>query len=79
MIPSINADDFKIANQQGIDNHRKVADYFQTAAKYYLEAVRLNETGNSGRSAQSLVIAHGFFDQALKAQSDDLQHHTTYN
>ncbi len=79
IIPSKNADDFKLENQKGIHNHHRIAEHLQTAAKYHLEACKQLEAGSHSKAAQSVIIAQGFVRLATEGQYNDAVHHTTYN
>ncbi|MBY0485784.1 MAG: hypothetical protein K2P85_01115 [Flavobacteriaceae bacterium] len=61
--------------QNAIDNHKKVAQHLEQAAKYHIEAATHHQNGNHDRAAESTIKAHGNLIIGSELQRDNLKLH----
>ncbi|UZR99958.1 hypothetical protein [Chondrinema litorale] len=62
-----------------IENHRKVANHLDKAAKYHLEAANLHEDGHHIKAAQSIIAAQGHLLIADENQQEIVRLHALQN
>ena len=61
--------------KRGIENHRKIAEQLQQAAKYHLEAAKNHEAGNHEKAYQNTFQAIGYNTLANELQKEDAKQH----
>lgn len=64
-----------VENQKGIQNHKKLANHLQEAAKHHLDAAKHHEEGNHEKAYNSTILAQGHLSIAYEAQKEDVRHH----
>ncbi|OYU82791.1 MAG: hypothetical protein CFE24_14185 [Flavobacterium sp. BFFFF2] len=67
----------KAEMQKGIDNHKKAAAHFESAAKSHLAAAKHHEDGHHEKAAKCTVDAHGHACMGKDAQTQDVKHHAS--
>jgi hypothetical protein len=63
-------------NEKGIENHKKAAFHFLSAANCHIEAAKLHEMGAHDQAARITIEALGHSISAGEAQILDFKHHT---
>lgn len=66
---------FTAEEKKGIENHRKIAEQLQQAAKYHLEAAKNHEAGNHEKAYQNTFQAIGYSTLANELQKEDAKQH----
>jgi hypothetical protein len=62
-------------NQKGIDNHNRVANHLEEAAKNHRHAAKHHKDGNHEKAAQCTTLAQGHVSLANNVQNEDVEHH----